>query len=215
MCGVSYKITAQKIGETLTNFNIKSGWLILADRIYGALTGIEHCLNAGANFILRLRHDAFKLYNKAGSEIKLLDWLQNVTSDVAENLVVFVKLPVLGLRELRICAIKIPDDKIENVERRNKRRDSKKQKTTSTEALLMSNYVVVITALPSTINASEVISLYRLRWQVEIYFKRLKSIMDFGNVPLKREDSIYAWLNGKLLVSLLVEEMIGEVSFSP
>ena len=79
----------------------------------------------------------------------------------------------------------------------------------------MSKYVVIITALPYIITADEIISLYRFRWQVEIYFKRLKSIMDFGNIPLRREDSIYAWLNGKLIVSLFIEQMISEVSFPP
>ena len=42
--------------------------------------------------------------------------------------------------------------------------------------------------------AAEMVSLYRYRWQVEIYFKRLKSILDFGHVPLRREDSIHAWV---------------------
>jgi len=79
----------------------------------------------------------------------------------------------------------------------------------------MAKFVVVITALPNAISADEIISLYRLRWQVEIYFKRLKSIIDFGNIPLKREDNTMAWLNGKLMISLLIEQMISEVSFPP
>jgi IS4 transposase len=79
----------------------------------------------------------------------------------------------------------------------------------------MSHFVVVITALPDIVSASEIVSLYRLRWQVEIYFKRLKSILDFGNIPISREDSIYTWLNGKLLISLLIEQMLSEVAFSP
>ena len=215
MCSISYKITAQKVGETLLNFDVKKNWLILADRIYGTLTGIEHCLKAGAGFVLRLRYGAFKLYDENGKEIDLLDRLRNVSSDIATNIEVYVKLPVLGLTKLRICAIKIPDDKCEKVERRNKRNDSKKQRETSAEAKEMSKFVVVITALSNAITADEIISLYRFRWQVEIYFKRLKSIIDFGNVPLRREDSIYTWLNGKLMISLLIEQMISEVSFSP
>jgi len=151
MCSLSYKITAQKIGETLLNFDVKKNWLILADRIYGTLTGIEYCLQAGANFILRLRHSASKLYCEDGTEIKLLDRLNDVTSDNAENIDVYVKLSVLGLTKLRICAIRIPDEKYEKVERRNKRNDSKKQRTTSKEALEMSKYVVVVTALPTLI----------------------------------------------------------------
>ena len=215
MCSLSYKITTQKIGETLSNFYIKENWLILADRIYGTLTGIESCLKAKANFVLRLRHNAFNLYDEHGKAIQLLDRLKDVTSNTVISIDVFVKLPTLGLTKLRICATRIPDDKLAKVIQRNKRRDSKKQLITSNEALAMSNYVVVITALPCDILAEDIISLYRYRWQVEIYFKRLKSILDFGNVPLHREDSIHTWLNGKLLISLLIEQMLSEVSFPP
>ena len=215
MCSLSYKITSQKTGETLSNFDIKNNWLILADRIYGTLTGIESCLKAQANFVLRLKHNAFNLYDEDGKVIYLLDKLKDATSDTAISIDVFVKLPTLGLTKLRVCATKIPDDKLGKVMQRTKRRDSKKQLTTSSEALAMSNYVVVITALPSDILAEDIVSLYRYRWQVEIYFKRLKSILDFGNVPLLREDSIHTWLNGKLLISLLIEQMISEVSFPP
>jgi hypothetical protein len=215
MCGLSYRITPQKVGETLLNFDIKKNWLILADRIYGTLTGIEYCLKNGADFILRLRYNAFKLYDENGNELNILDKLFDVTCDAAINIEVYVKLATLGLTKLRICTEKIPDDKLDKVERRNKRKDSKKQLTTSKEALEMTKYVVIITALPYTVTADEIISLYRFRWQVEIYFKRLKSIINFGNIPLRREDSIYTWLNGKLMISLLIEQMISEVSFSP
>ena len=214
MCSLSYNITTQKIGEKLSNFEIKKNWLILADRIYGTLSGIECCLQAGANFVLRLKYGAFKLYDATGTEINLLAWLKNITSSTAAEIEVFVKLPS-GFTKLRVCAIKIPDDKLDKVAKRNKSKASKKQTTPSVGAILMSNYVVVITALSGNISAKDIIELYRYRWQVEIYFKRLKSILDFGNVPLHREDSIHTWLNGKLLVSLLIEQMLSEVSFSP
>ena len=215
LCAAACKITNQKIGETLLNFALEKNWLVIADRAYGSLASIEHCLQARANFVLRLKYDAFKLYNDDGSEFNLLEKLQHVTSNVAANFDVCVKLKSIGETKLRICAVKIPEDKHDKVERKFKQNDSKRQRKTSKEALDMAKYVVVITALPESISADEIISLYRLRWQVEIYFKRLKSILDFGNVPLKREDSITAWLNGKLIISLLIEQMISEVSFSP
>jgi hypothetical protein len=215
MRSLQYKITTQKIGETLLNFKLEKNWLILADRIYGTLTGIEYCLKSGSNFILLLKYNAFKLYDMDGNELDLLEKLRDVTSDTAKNIEVYVKLHGLGLTKLRLCATKIPDDKLPQVERRNKRNDIRKQHAASDGANEMSKYVVVITALPETITAGDIIGLYRLRWQVEIYFKRLKTIIDFGNVPLKREDSIYTWLNGKLLIALLIEELISEVDFSP
>jgi hypothetical protein len=215
LCAVSFKLTSQRVGETLLNFSIKENWLILADRVYGTLTGIEHCLKAKANFVLRLKHGGFKLYDEHGSEFSLLDKLQDVRCDVAKDIEVYVQLATLGLTKLRICAIRIPDGKLERVDKRNRRKASKKQMTISHDALSMSHYVVVITALPMSISASDIVSLYRLRWQVEMHFKRLKSILDFGNIPLKKEESIYTWLNGKLLISLLIEQMLSEVAFSP
>ena len=215
MCAASFKITSQRVGETLLNFDVKENWIILADRVYGTLTGIEHCLKSKAHFVLRLKYGAFKLYNKDGSDFDLLEKLRGTACDAAIDLEVYVQLATLGLTKLRICATRIPNDKIESVQRRNRRKASKKQNAASPDALTMSHYVVVITSLPSSIASDEITSLYRLRWQIEIYFKRLKSILDFGNIPLRREDSIYTWLNGKLLISLLIEQMLSEVDFPP
>lgn len=47
------------------------------------------------------------------------------------------------------------------------------------------------------------------------YFKRLKSILDYGELPKKTEDSIFAWLNGKLMIALLIEKLLGRATFSP
>ena len=50
--------------------------------------------------------------------------------------------------------------------------------------------------------------LYRARWQVELAFKRLKSLFNFGHLPKHDEESAKAWLFGKLLVGLLSETII-------
>ena len=215
MTAASFKITGQKNGETLLNFDVQKDWLVLADRAYGSLAGIEHCLKHKANFILRLKHGAFTLYNKDGTTFDMTSHLNLVTSDAASNFEVYANLKSLGQTKLRLCAIKIPEDKLEKTEQKFKRNDSKRQRKTSKQALDMARFVVVITALPDAIPADEIISLYRLRWQVEIYFKRLKSIIDFGNIPLKREESTMTWLTGKLMISLIIEQMLSEVSFSP
>ena len=49
---------------------------------------------------------------------------------------------------------------------------------------------------------------YRLRWQIELAFKRMKSILNFGQLPKHAPASCRAWLHGKLLVALLVERLI-------
>jgi transposase len=84
----------------------------------------------------------------------------------------------------------------------------------SDAAKLFNKYVVLVTSLPKNITAEQVMESYRLRWQVEICFKRLKSILDFGELPKKTDGSTMAWLCGKLMVALLIESVMAK-SFSP
>jgi len=68
---VSYKITTEKIGETLHNFSLQNGDLAIGDRAYGTLNSIDHCLKNGADFLLRLRTNWCKVYDHNGEEINI------------------------------------------------------------------------------------------------------------------------------------------------
>ena len=55
-----------------------------------------------------------------------------------------------------------------------------------------------------------------MRWQIELAFKRMKSIMGLGHLPKFSEASARAWIHGKLLVALLIERLLDVAEhFSP
>ena len=54
------------------------------------------------------------------------------------------------------------------------------------------------------------LELYRLRWQVELAFKRLKSLLGFGTVPAKDPDLARTYIFAKLLIAVLVEDLTQE-----
>ena len=114
-----------------------------------------------------------------------------------------------------ICFKKKTAGAIESTRKKMKRKESKKQAKIATDTFAFNEYLVVATSLGSDYMADEILDLYRYRWQVELYFKRLKSILNYGELPKKSEKSIFAWLNGKLMVALLVESVIGSADFSP
>ena len=58
-------------------------------------------------------------------------------------------------------------------------------------------------------SAADVLEWYRTQWQVELVFKRFKSLAVLGHLPKHDEHSARAWLYGKLFVALLVEKLIG------
>jgi Transposase DDE domain len=68
-------------------------------------------------------------------------------------------------------------------------------------------YGLVFTTLPNTDASVELLEVYRLCWEVELTFKRLKSIARIGHVPKRDDQSSRAWLYGKLFVALLSQRL--------
>jgi IS4 transposase len=85
------------------------------------------------------------------------------------------------------------------------------------QTLELAEYVVVLTSLrPAEVPAAQVLGLYRGRWQIELVFKRLKSLLGIGELAKYDPDSAKAWLQAKLLTALLLERLQREAFlFSP
>ena len=59
--------------------------------------------------------------------------------------------------------------------------------------------------------ANEVLAVYRLRWQIELAFKRLKSLLHLGKLRTKAEAGTRCWLYAHLIVALLVDDLSQDV----
>ena len=209
-----FLITEQSTGESLKNFTFCKGCLVIADRAYGTIKSMEHCLNAGADFIIRIKNKAFNLYDKDGQKIGWADWLGTVGEKAAEC-TVYMNGSDKKRIALRLCAKKKTEEEISVEEKRLKRLESKKQKKYSKETKFTHRYMFVVTSLTAEIPAEEILACCRLRWQVELLFKRLKSLLQLGNIPTKTKESGEVWINGKILLSLLTEKYLGDIDFSP
>jgi hypothetical protein len=96
-------------------------------------------------------------------------------------------------------------------------REARKQnRQIQPETLEAAAYIFVFTTLDDDIPASAILELYRGRWQVELSFKRLKSLLALGHLKKFDPQSAHAWLQGKILVAILIECMIAFAErFSP
>jgi len=198
-----YKITGQEVGESLANFEIKAKDLYTGDRAYGTKKSMEHCFSGGGEFIFRIKKGAFDIYETDGvTKINLINELKNLKDDEELDMeCVFINSKKKRQR-VRICAMKKPKNTHE---------------TNGNDTKFMNNYIVVVTSILDfeNISAKDILDLYRLRWQVELYFKRLKSLLGFGDIPNKTPNNIEAWLNAKLIAAILLELTTSEVDFSP
>ena len=143
-----FKITEQSTGESLKNFTFSKGCLVTADRAYGTIKSIGHCLDAGAGFILRIKNKAFNMHDRSGQKIILADWLLTAGEKAAEC-TVYINGSDKKRTALRLCAIKKTKEEIRAEEKRLKKLESKKQKTYSEETKFTHRYMFVITSLPA------------------------------------------------------------------
>ena len=92
---------------------------------------------------------------------------------------------------------------------RRMRKASQNGRKLKEETLFFAQYVILFTTFPEDrFSAVDVLEWYRIRWQVELVFKRFKQIAHLGHLPKYDDDSAKAWLYGKLLTALLSEKIV-------
>ena len=120
-----YNITTNKTGETLRNFEINQNDLIVGDRGYVSLNGVEHCISGGGKFILRLRKNSFKLYDSTNEAINLAAHMRVLGDEDTLNLNVFANGSDGKRIALRVCAKRKTADAIADTEKKLRRREQK------------------------------------------------------------------------------------------
>ena len=198
-------------GESLKYFTIKRGDCLLADRGFSQLAGIEHVHRNGGSVIVRLNDQSTPLELSDGSPAVLLEWLTQLCKPGQVG-----SLPVWlpakkGTQEripARLCAVRKSIEAAALAVRKLKQQASRKQSKLREVTLEHSGWIVVLTTVDeATMSAAEVLEWYRVRWQIELAFKRLKSLGDVGHLPKRDAASSRAWVYGKLLIALLTEKM--------
>jgi IS4 transposase len=80
---------------------------------------------------------------------------------------------------------------------------------------LPAGFLMVLTSLPADVGIDEVLAAYRVRWQVELAFKRLKSLLGLDRLPAKSRALARSWLLAHLILALLIDDLTQEVLDSP
>jgi uncharacterized protein YegP (UPF0339 family) len=210
-----YELTDNSQGEKLARFNFHKNELILADRGYSHWAGAAKVLDSGAALLLRWHPSVFPLRTAKGNIFKPLKHLRHLSKQTAGEWK--VKFSYAGKHyPLRLCALRKSRTAAERARRKAVQKAKGGGKTLSAEALALADYILVLTSLPPEFSASEVLQLYRCRWQVELAFKRLKSLLGAGHVPKSDDRSARAWMQAKILTALLLERLLLEAKiFSP
>ena len=216
-----YHLTTATTGESMTNFStLIPNDLVVGDRAYGTIKGMDWLIEKGAYFVYRLKANAFNLYVKNGKGYFVrFDLSEKLATEWEEGKVLDLDLfyrTGKEYRPVRVCAIGKTEEAIQAGTARIKRSNHGDNRTKVTPLQeIFNKFVVVVTNLPASISPEQALELYRMRWQIEMVFKRLKSIIHYDELLAKKDSTARTWFYCKLLVAAICETYVQRSYFSP
>jgi hypothetical protein len=211
------RVTNIRASERLSNFmRLGEGDIVMGDRAYGSLPGTAGVRQQRADYVLRIKPRRFPVCSGSGRKIDLLKRFSRLRAGKTAS--VTGKCMVNGRYEpVRICAMRKDAGSEQAGLKRLARENQRKQggKAVTDEQRESNKHVVVATSLGKEVSATRVLELYRLRWQIEIAFKRLKSLFHYNDLPSSNPRGVKAWSYGKLLLAALCETLVNTGRFSP
>jgi hypothetical protein len=194
------EVTDEHGGETARRFRAEPGEVWLLDRAYANPAGVASIHDRGAHIIVRYNRGTLPVYDKQGNRIDVIALLQETQRREDERQKRAVVL-VDGERiSGRLCWVRLPVGKAEQARRRAAKESDG---ICDDDALLAAEFVIVFTTILTELTAKQVLELYRARWQVELEFKRAKSIRELDRLPNFLPETIHSWICAKLLLQLI------------
>ncbi len=203
--------------ETLERFALRPGEIVIADRGYDRRNEVAYVARSGAYFVIRVGWSHLPLEHPDGDPFDLIDSLRRVPEARAGEFAVHVRAGKDMVIPCRFIAARKSEQAAERA-RQQILADARRHGNPRVDprTLEAAACVMVVTNLPPEVSADSVLELYRFRWQVELKFKTLKSVIHLGNPPTKSGELLNVYLMAKLIVALLIEEFVHRTeSFSP
>jgi len=182
-------------GEKLARHRIESGEVILGDRAYATARALYAVRQAGAQAVVRFAPGNLRTCDEQRQRVYLAEQEAQV--------------PLVGAVEFSLT-LPVPPKPTKS---------HKIWKSTQAIAWLPARAVaartrsgeviwILTTLSAAELSALQVLTLYRLRWQIELLFKRLKSLLHLDTLPSRQGPTAKSWMLARLLAAALAQRLV-------
>lgn len=193
-------------GERLDRYPLEADEIVLADRASIHPRALQWAAARKVGLVVRYNSGSTPLFDSRKRRWPLLPRVRKLAPAQVRQW--RVHTPTANcLLAGRLCAVAKSAEAAERARRRLRGQARRQQSEPRQLSLELAGYVLVWTNLAETTSAAEVLTLYRQRWQMELVFKRMKSLAGLGHLPKHDPESSRAWLYGKLLMALLAHKL--------
>jgi Transposase DDE domain len=221
-CFSYFGVTDKHTAESLSHGPTTPGEIKVADRGYARPKQLQAVVNAGADFIVRIGWASLRLLNSEGTPFDLFKKLSEIPAGSNPNCPVDIPVKIVYSKRrpplsARLIILAKPPESTEQAQKRVRRRASKNQQKTDPRTMIAAGYIMIITSLAAdAFPAKEIADIYRLRWQIELAFKRLKSLLHIDDLRAFDHDLSLSWIYCHLIAALLIDKTTQEIlEFSP
>ena len=195
--------------ERLDRFTPTPGAIVLADRCYARHGGMAAVWTRGADLVVRYGLSSSALRDPSGARVTLNGVLRQ--PELSDRLDLSVELPGPGdsWHAGRLILVRRRADSAAKSRARIDRQARKRGGTATLKQQRAANWLVLLTTLDAaTYPVERVMALYRLRWQIELAFKRLKSQLRLAELQAKDPRLARACILAKLILALLADRLL-------
>ena len=193
----SVELTDGSGGEGYGRHFIETGEVVLGDRAYATARGVHAVAQAGGHVVVRFNPHTLRVCRKDRKVIKLLKRAREVPKVGAVEFDIMIPIPPL-------------------------KRSKKSHKPWSLRKAIAwiaaravagrtrtGEVIWVLTTLDQAqASALQILELYRVRWQIELLFKRLKSLLHLDALPSRQGPTAKSWMLARFLAAALAQKLV-------
>ena len=207
------ELTDKHGAEALERGAPMPGEIRIADRGYARAPVLKRFLadaHGKADIIVRIGWNALQLSTIRGKLFDLIGYLQRLPAGMKPH---EVTLRAAAGRDeaalpLRLIIQRKTPEATEATRLSLRRAAIKKGKKLDPRSLIAAEFMILGTSLPKRgYTAKDILAVYRLRWQIELTFKRLKSLLHIDKLPTRTEQTSRSWLYAHLILALLCDDV--------
>ena len=199
-------VTDKHEGEHLDHYPLREGDVVVVDRGYNQPATLVRQGQKGVSLVLRYNAHSMNVYTE---QCQKVDWWERLKHETPSSSCWPVRVMFEGeYLDAWVHAIRLPKEQAEAARRRCRARALKKGRTVQAKTLQMAEWLLVLSTIPPEVLSTKAIGeLYRVRWQVELAIKRLKSLLHIDRLRAREGGQLAElYLHGKLLYAWVIEK---------
>ena len=211
----AFELTDEHGGETLDRIAVIPGEIRIGDRAYMQPDRIARVTKAGADILIRAGWSSARWLTVEDDPLDLIALLRNETGNCIDREMKIDRNDGEPL-SLRLVVRRKSPEATEKARVKARQDAKRKGHVLKPETLVAAEWIILVTTLDAAdFKTEDVLDLYRVRWRIEIAFKRLKSGADLGSPPSENPQIAKSYIYCHLLVALVTDSLLCEIGVSP